>query len=378
MVAVIVVVLLLLAATGVLPWFNSGAGGGPRSFSQARSESQPAANNYPGGPWTLGAAVAAIPGVTMTLPFNATVGTNTTATSGCSLTQLAKGNLTIAGSQNISGGSSNEWVFLFKNTAGSALFVSDNDGTVQLVGTLSGSVCGSAFSALNPIPSTVVDSTAAAATVGAAGGYAFLRAHPHANATIEAIGGISFFGITVPAQWLFVYSTCAINLGGATTSGIGGAEFMANVSLATGQLLGTQSGNCGGPPGGGVSPPLGAELAFGPAVEASAGPSYWYNFTVQSASNGLPFAGISLGFQTTTGAPLTLAAASITAVNLAGTPVATYSLATNSWSSGGPGIIQAGDQLVVRTSTNLAGMGDRMLVSGVTPYATGSLSVNIP
>lgn len=373
----IVVVLLILAATGALPWFNSGSGGGPRSFSQARSESQPAANAYSGGPWTLGAAVAAVPGATMSIPFNATVGTNTSLTSGCSLTQLAKGNLTIAGSQNISGGSSNEWVFLFKNTAGSALFVSDNDGKVQLVGTLSGSVCGSAFSALNPIPSTVTDSTTAAATVGAAGGYAFLRAHPQANATIEAIGGISFFGINVPAQWLFVYSTCAINLGGATTAGVGGAEFTANVSLVTGQLLGTQTASCGGSPVSGPTP-LGSELVLAPPAEASAGPSYWYNFSVQAASNGLPFAGISLGFQTSTGAPVTLAAASIMVINPSGITIATYSVATNVWTSGGSGIIQTGDQLVVRTTTNLAGMGDRMTVYGVGPYASGSIGVSIP
>lgn len=382
-VAVVVVILLVLAATGALPWFDSGSGDGPRSFNQARAESQPVANGYAGGPWTLRAAVEAVPGATMTIPINATIGgSNSTlgGTSGCTFNPLSAGSVTIPGSQNVSGGTSNEWVFLYTNTAGSALFVSDDAGTVQLVGTLSGSVCGTVFTDLSPIPSTVVDSTAAAATVGAAGGYAFLRAHPDANATAEVIGGLSFLGIAeIPGEWLFSYSTCPINLGGSTDLTASGEQFTANVSLTTGQLLGSQTSACGAVSTGGGGPtPLGSALTLGSPSDASAGASHWYNFTVEAAANSLPYDGVQFSVQNPAGGTVSLAAASVSAVRVAGGVVATFSLETGTWVSGGYDLFEAGDLLSLQTTTALAGLDDTLIVTGVPPYASGTLAISIP
>ena len=379
-VAVIIVLLLILAATGVLPFFTSGSGNGPRSFSQARSEAQAAANGYSGGPWTLGAAVEAVPSATISIPFNATVGgMNATAPTGCAFTQLARGNVTISGSQNVSGGTSNEWLFLFKSTASSALFVSDNDGTVQLVGTLTGSLCATALGAIAAIPSAVVDSTTAAATVGAAGGYAFLRAHPEANATVEAFGGISFFGATVPAQWTFLYSTCAINLGGATASLFSGEQFSANVSLTTGQLLGTQTSSCGvANVVGGGPPPLGAELALRAPTETSAGNWHWYNFSVVSATSTIPCSALQFSVQNSAGATVALSAATVAVRGISGTTLASYSMSSGVWTFGGSTLVTNADEIDLQTTTDLTAAGDLLIVQGVPPTANGAITVYIP
>lgn len=378
-------ILLSLAALGVLPWFQNN-GGSAQSFSQARASAQAAADNYAGGPWTLVAAAGAVPSASMSLPIDSTVGNYTSGSGvsgGCSFSALAQGNLTIGGSQNVSGGLSHEWVFLFKSTGGGALFVSDNDGSVQLVGTLTGSVCSTVFGEIGAIPSTVVDSTTAAATVGADGGYAFLRAHPGANTTVEIIGGVSLFGVTaIPAEWLFSYSTCPINLGGGPTTTTGsGADFVANVSITTGAVLGATTGSCGsglGPPPPPTEPAIGSDLAFSGVAEASAGATHWYNASVVYASGTLTYSDLQFGVVSASGAPVSLAVPTLRFLSTTGGTVATYDLTTGSWSTGGPGLIGSGVSLALSTTTDLTAAGDTLVVTGTPGIATGTIVLSIP
>lgn len=381
--AVVVVILLLLslAALGVLPWFQNN-GASALSFSQARTAAQSSADSYAGGPWTLVAAVEAVPSASMTLPINSTVGNVTPTSSGCAFTQLAQGSLTISGSQNVSGGLANEWVFLFRGAGGVGLFVSDDAGSVQLVGTVTGSVCSLVFDALNPIPTSVEDSPAAAATVGAAGGYAFLRAHPNANATAEISDGLSLYGyLSIPAQWTFTYSTCPISLGGGLTPLGSGETFTANVSLTTGALLGSSVGACGSPitpPPGSGAPVIGTDVAFSASSEATAGPTYWYNFSVVYASGTLPFTDLQFAVDSASGVAIPLAAPSLEFLSSGGVVAASYNLASHAWISTPGTLVQGGETLMLRTTTALAASGDDLVVTGTPGLATGSIFVAIP
>ncbi|HZY92868.1 MAG TPA: hypothetical protein VFG07_08910 [Thermoplasmata archaeon] len=91
--------------------------------------------------------------------------------------------------------------------------------------------------------------------------------------------------------------------------------------------------------GGGFSGhPLGSTVAIGAPRETTVGPNHWYNASIVSASPNLELGNLKVQIQNSGGGTVTPGPLwSLTVVNLAGTPVAAYSLTgTNagSWSWG--------------------------------------------
>jgi len=124
--------------------------------------------------------------------------------------------------------------------------------------------------------------------------------------------------------------------------------------------------------------PIGTALAVGPANEA--GPVatfYWYNFSIVSASGGLTLNNLAFQFQTSSGGIVTLAGSTVTAIGLTGASVGTYSTATGAWTAGGTTLVSNQQQLIFKTTTNMIGAGDTLVVFGSGSFS-GQVTANIP
>jgi len=122
--------------------------------------------------------------------------------------------------------------------------------------------------------------------------------------------------------------------------------------------------------------PLGTALAVAPPAEASAGTQHWYNFSISSAGGGLTLSNLAFQVQTATGGIVTIAGATtINVIGISGSTVATYTIASSSWTAGGATPASNTQQIVVQTTTNLS--GDTMIILGTGSFS-GSISVNIP
>ena len=232
--AVVVVVLLLLVL--VLPGHGgSGGGAGAQSYSQAAPEAANAISGYLGTSWALYVAVGVTSPTGGTLPLSG----NSSSTSNCTVSPASgvSGNVSFSAyTGNQSAGMAMVWEFLFRDAGGAVAIVTVTNGAATVYGTLSGS-CTSLFGFLQPVPSNVIDSTQAAA---AAEPYAasFLAQHPNASAGLGLIGGLSFLGKTIGAEWSVAYSTCSLNGTNSTATGSG---FNATVNATTGQLIYSQN-----------------------------------------------------------------------------------------------------------------------------------------
>ncbi|MCI4337141.1 MAG: hypothetical protein L3K17_08150 [Thermoplasmata archaeon] len=378
-VAVAVLILLSLAAVGVLPWFSNPPSG-PEDFASARQVGQSAANGYPGGPWTLVAAAGVLPSTAVTAPLNGT-GLTSSLGSGCLFTPLASGNVTVQPAQNVSRGTATEWLLVFRNSADTALIVSDNARIGTLVGTITGTTCTGLLAVLNAIPSTAVDSTTAVAAADADGGYAFLRANPGASAAMAIIGGYSVSFFSTPGEWLVEYSTCALSLTG-TVSPTSGMQFLANVSMSTGAVLSARTANCTGTSITGPPPPpsglnIAGNLVLSPPTEMTAGANHWYNFSIQAESGGILPVELAFGVVNASYIPLTSVVGSVAIYGTGGGPLASYSIAAGAWTSGGMTALPFPGLLSLETTLNLSGVGDQLVITGVSP-ASGSVLVGIP
>lgn len=123
--------------------------------------------------------------------------------------------------------------------------------------------------------------------------------------------------------------------------------------------------------------PLGTALAMSPAVEASKGANFWYNFSVASASGGLTLSSLAFQVQTSTGGIVTLTAPTVTVIGLTGTVVGTYTVASATWASGGSTSVSNQQEVIIQTTSNLESQGDVLVVLGSGSFS-GSITVNIP
>ncbi|HXQ49002.1 MAG TPA: hypothetical protein VN842_04405 [Thermoplasmata archaeon] len=372
-VVVVIVVAVTLAFTGVIPLHGSASPSGTQTFSGSRATAQSAADGASGGPWSLLLVVgiatqSAYSGSASNLTEVAGSVTGSQCTfSGASGTPAP---LQAPGVGNVSQGLAGAWVYMYTNSSGSVLLVSVISGSATVLGTISGAGCNLGSSGLATIPSSgIIDSTTATADAGAAGGWAFLAAHPQANATLLLIGGYSVLGTSIGATWAVEYLTCALSGAGPVSA----PAFLAILSATNGGVIQSQATTVTCPSTSG-NPPLSSSLALGTPAEAASGTSHWYNFTIEGASSGITWAETTLSIQSG-GQTLATPSAVAKVISLTGQTLATYTFSSNTWSGLGVGTISSAEVLSLESPSELS--GDTLVVEAAGSYA-GTLPVNIP
>ena len=231
-VVVVAIVVLGLGLAGILPIFSSGSSSpSVLTYSQALPIANGAAQGTAGGSWAL------ILSSGLVSPVAAFENLNFTKSSGCAVTLLsgAPHNVSLsAGPSNPAGGSSPNWLFLYRNADEALLIVGVLDGKATAFATIaSGQSCSSLFGLFVTIPSNVIDSSAAANAVSSDAS-AFLSAHPNVTARFSVFGGASLFGLgKVGAEWAVNYTTCSVN----AAAGTSGSAFNATVNATSGAVV---------------------------------------------------------------------------------------------------------------------------------------------
>ena len=123
--------------------------------------------------------------------------------------------------------------------------------------------------------------------------------------------------------------------------------------------------------------PIGTALALGQIKEAQKGTNNWYNVSIASAGGGLTLSNMVFQVQGSGGGVVTLASPTVTVVGLAGTTIATFTMSSGTWASGGSTTASNQQTIVILTTTNLVGQGDSLLVYGSGSFS-GSVSTSIP
>lgn len=375
--AAVVVVVLVLAILGAGLWPANGPAGTPTpgAYEGTRGSAQSVADGAPGGPWTLYVAVGvAARGTGSEAVANVSQAISALGRSTCFFTPAASSSLVVPGVGNVSSGVASAWVYFFSNVSGSILLVSVVNAAATLEGTLSGSGCSFASTGVSPIPSSgLIDSTTASADAGGAGGWAFLANHPQSNATFVLIGGVTSGGVSSGPTWVVGFDSCARSGRGPTTA----PSFLALISATTGSVLLAQTTTVPCPTTGTPGPTpvsLSSALALGTPAEAQRGANYWYNFSVQAASQGVTWANTSLSVYAS-GHPVSLASATGAVISLTGTTLATFGFATSSWSGASTGLVSSSEVLSVECGSSLS--GDSLTVQGVGSF-TGPVVIQIP
>jgi len=229
---VVGLIVLSLAAVGVLPIFSSSSSkkGPALTYDQALPLASDAAQGTSGGAWDLveGSGINSQNSVSQNL--------SSSHTSGCNVTILNGGSDTItlpSGTANATGGTATGWLFLYRNAAEAVLLVTVLDGSASALGTIAaGQSCSSVFGLFDVVPSDVIDSSTAAADVQGIAA-AFLAAHSDITSKYAVVGGVSFLGIHESARWSLNYSTCPEE----APTGTVGASFNATVNATDGAVI---------------------------------------------------------------------------------------------------------------------------------------------
>lgn len=241
-VVVVALLVLVLVLVGVIPTSSSASngtspsGGAALTYDQARPLADDAAGSTSGGSWAL------VVGAGVSSTVSATESIGSPGSSGCNVTTFpgVSNPVTIpAGSSNQTHGTAPAWVFLYRDAAGEMLIVAVLDGKAAALGTIAArQSCSTIFGLLSVIPSGVIDSSVAASDV-ASDAASFLSVHSEFNSAYGLVGGISFLGHGVGAEWEVNYTTCPVD----ATTGTMGAAFNATVNATTGAVLFEQSQN---------------------------------------------------------------------------------------------------------------------------------------
>jgi len=247
-VAAVVIVLIFLFSLVLLGAFgtaSNGPGGAAVSFSSARNTGSQAA--APHGTWDLFAAIGLDLANATNLPINLTSLANCTVTS---FSGTIPSSLSIPSFDgNLTSGVATTWLLEFAEpSTGALLIVVVSGGVTSLVIEESGHGC-SFGSQSAQVSNHTVDSTVAASAVAAAGGAAFVKAHP-TGVSLEMVLTPSFLnGSFVSPEWAFFYSTCSLPLGEGGSSS-SGAAFYAAVNATTGELVpgSASTESCGSSP----------------------------------------------------------------------------------------------------------------------------------
>lgn len=121
-------------------------------------------------------------------------------------------------------------------------------------------------------------------------------------------------------------------------------------------------------------------FALSPAVEQGRAGAYWYNFSVSTSCCGLTLGELVFQVQSQSGQVIALDNASILVRSTAplGSIVATYSVSTSEWTSGGSALMSNQQSIDLLCANDLRSQGDVMVVLGHGGAFTGSVSVAIP
>jgi hypothetical protein len=381
-VAIVVVAFLGLYFAGAIPGLKpSSPGSSGLTFSGARTAAASATSSYTSTYPNLVLAA----GLGLQQPLAGTPSDLAPSGGGCTATPVtgAPTSFTVpAGAGGSSTGSVPFWWFIYAGSTGE-LFVIVVNGQATVLATVAiGGSCTSPFGSLSAIPSTVVDSNAAATSAdgSAGGGSSFLQHNGSANAIFLLIGGVSVSGFSTGPSWEILYSLCSFAAGGSTSSqpqfsamvdGISGnvlTHHQADLPC-TGSLIPTPGSTSGGGSG------LSSDISLGTPTEASAGTaSYFYNFTVQSAGGGLTWHDLLIEF--VSGAvPVNSIGWTATVDGITGSMVASYNFTTLSWSSGGSTAVNAGQTLSVHSAASLS--GDSLELVGIGSIS-GIVEVLVP
>lgn len=365
------VVLATLLGFGVLRWPTAPSPNVASGFETARADAREAAQGYAGLNWTLWWAVGFVPSSAVTLPVNYTYVALVRA--GCSFTTLTTAEREVPGSSNVSQGSTSAWVFGFSDGGSEFLLVSAVAGVTALAGTVNGTTCPDQPPAGAAFPDSAIDPTFASVTAAHAGGTAFLSGHPNANVTLTGVNHLVGAGL-LGAQWIVTYSDCPA----VTSLQLSGSFFSATVNASTGFLeaASNYTGSC--PWVGEVATtPLNLELAVTNAFVASAGSTFWYNFTVRLVVVPMTLGELGFALEGSSGLPLNIPNIDLSVVGLSGSVLGTFDLTSGAWTAGSGASLTAGCVVVLSSPVDLSGQGNWLNVTGRGVFS-GSVSLAIP
>ncbi len=391
MVVVIVVLVLGLFLSGILSFSgtkssnNNGGGSGVMTYTQAEPVASSGVAGFSGGGWALLEASGYESSQAASLPFGGSV-----SGTGCSFVPApgSTGNIDFpAFTGSYTGGAAPSWAFLFRNASGYIAVVTVTQSGSSVLGTIS-SACG-LFGLVLPIPSGVINSPQALSPV-ASNISAFLQAHPKANESFALLGGISFLGARIGAEWAVNITTCP----DASTAVVAvGSSFNATVNATSGQVIYSQNaslGSCsglGGGSGGGGGQPL--TITFGSGTPSQAGSTYddalplvavtgglttgLFGLTL-AQSNGATVGGLFPPTSCVVGGPLSGCTATggspgqtwyAVLLSSGGSVLGIYDPLIQGWTTGaGPVPLSVSQSLVVVSASLLAGSGDQLSAFG--------------
>ncbi len=364
-VAILVVALLLLAwvlSAGGAP-SSTGPGPGLLTYRGAEPVANSSVSGYPGSPWVARLAVGIDSPVGATVPVNLSLATGLS----CTLTPSSgtSTNVTVpAFFGNLSEGTSPLWEFAFVDASGTVALVSVTNGVSTVLGTLTGA-CATLFGLLSPIPANVIDSSVAAAAV-AADARPLLTNPTNTSGLFVLTGGYNLPGFSAGPQWHVVYTTCSL----AVPTSASGLTFNATVDAFSGAVVSnlTQTVSCT-VPAGPTSVPLGTALSVGLTSSFSRTTSWGYNLTVLSAADSIAWGNLTVSVTNVTGSAVS--GWTLTAVHGSVT-VAVWDPTTSSWSGSPSQSIAVSDQLLLRSTSSLA--GDSIVIAGAGSF-TGTESI---
>jgi hypothetical protein len=386
---VVVVALVLLAALLLLRSSSNGGSGAGVDFRSAESSANSTADSSGfGNPLEplLGLAIHGNSSLTTTITGPSTSGT-------CALGLLAGSSLAIPASSGSAGsGTGNFWEFLYEHNATSFLAVVVSGGQAQAVFVMTGAACVQSLGNGRPLPAGVIDSTTAAADANAAGGSAFLGAHPQAAGFYEVLPQVRGVG----AEWAVGYTTCPESSQATGNS----TEFLALLNATSGTVLQNHTetitcaplsvfGASARPPG--PIPPVGTAFGFGSpmsTVGSSSTAAYCasgdqcFVVPVAAAAPGLTGSDLAFGVESSSGSPLQYAGSRLSLVSVTGSVVGSFDLATGTWTSGQGSPITNTDSLALDlgcppSTCSPPPAGDLLVAFGISAY-TGTAAVTLP
>jgi hypothetical protein len=295
----IVVAVALLAFLGLLQLGSLGGASGSGTAVSFDSAQSTAFRVAPPGPWVLidaeGFDLAT--GVTLPLNLSGLQAENCTITS---LTGPLPSSLALPSfSGNLSSGLAPAWLLdLAQPSHGAELAVAVIGGTATFAVEISGGQCATGVSSLVGVTTPVVDSPVAAQAAAAAGGTAFLSAHPSGVSVDMSLIGLAaqVNSTPYPPEWGVYYTTCPFLTN--SSSQATGSEFSVGVNATTGVVVpgSAFTGTCGPVS---TPPPIGTNLAFG-AASLGVGPGTGGTLASQGCTSGdycytVPIAGVTNG-----------------------------------------------------------------------------------
>jgi hypothetical protein len=364
------------------------------TYSAAAATATPSASSVGGGPWKIAGGVSVV--ISTSITVNSTALNSTAAGAGCHarLLSQASGITSIPGtSASASSGLSNAWIILFANASIGILEVAVFNGVATPLLTLSiYGGCSTGVSAVG-LPSSYVDSPAAASLAYNYGGSAWVKAWPSYDLEEILVPSISVtFGghtTTENATWEVVYTDCNLGADDGTTLGSyqSPAQLTVSINATTGAFVralntttacASASSGGGGGGGGGGKPSLSSSCYLPFSEESSTPPpTYWNNGSLICTIKALTGADVTVSIEnSTTSSPVSTTGFTLEVMNETTLAVvSTYNFGTNTWSSPGADVESLYGPLfwVLVTSATMAGNKIVVTATASAP-ATGSIS----